>query len=52
MAMDELIQVSLRAAVDLIQTHDSGLTESAVKTRMERIAEDLLYAVNNKEATK
>lgn len=49
MTMDKLIQVSLRAAVDLIQTHDSGLTESAVKTRMERIAEDLLYAIVDKE---
>ena len=43
---EELIRVSVRAAVDLIQAHDTSLTENAIKTRMERIAEDLLYAVN------
>lgn len=36
----------MRAASDLINTYDSALSDGAIKTRMLRISEDLIYAVN------
>lgn len=45
-----LIRASLRAAVDLTQISDTLLTDRFVAAHIERIAEDLLYAVNDKEA--
>ena len=36
----------MKAASDLIQTYGSGLSDSAIRTRMARISDDLLYAVN------
>jgi len=50
MTSHELMRVSSRAAADLILMYGSGLSEPAMRVRMERIAEDLSHAVNVKEA--
>lgn len=39
-----LATASLKAAVDLIQCIDAGLTIRAIRTRMERVADDLMEA--------
>lgn len=44
----ELATASLRAAVDLIQEIDAGLTINAIRTRMGRIAADLTEAACEK----
>ncbi len=44
----ELSTASLKAAVDLIQGIDAGLTIRAIRTRMERVAEDLMEAACEK----
>ena len=44
----ELMADIMTAATDLIQTYDSGLSTAAIRTRMERIADDLLDAANEK----
>ena len=44
----ELMTAIMTAATDLIQTYDSSLSTSAIRTRMERIADDLLDAANEK----
>lgn len=41
---EELMKVIMRASVGLIQTYNSGLSEQSIKTRMARIASDLVYA--------
>ena len=43
----ELMVAIMNASGDLIQTYDSGLSTEAIKTRMKRIATDLIYAVGN-----
>ncbi len=40
-----LMTAIMKASVDLISTYDAGFTDSAIKTRMLRIGEDLWYAV-------
>lgn len=42
----ELLKVANRAAIDLISTHNAGLSVKAIRTRYSRIADDLLYAAN------
>lgn len=44
----DLATASLTAAVDLIQGIDAGLTINAIRTRMERIAEDIMEAACEK----
>lgn len=44
----ELATASLGAAVDLIQGIDAGLTINAMRTRMERVADDLMEAACEK----
>ncbi len=44
----ELSTASLKAAVDLIQGIDAGLTIHAIRTRMGRVADDLMDAANEK----
>lgn len=44
----ELATASLKAAVDLINGIDAGLTINAMRTRMERVADELMYAANEK----
>lgn len=46
MTSHELMRVSTRAAADLILMCGSGVSEPAMRVRMERIAEDLLLAAN------
>jgi len=42
---DETLMIAIMdAAVDLIQTYDSGLSTGTTKTRMLRIADDLTAA--------
>ena len=42
----ELLKVANRAAIDLISTHNAGLSVKAIRTRYSRIADDLLHAAN------
>ena len=42
----ELLKVVNRAAIDLISTHNAGLSVKAIRTRLSRIADDLLHAAN------
>lgn len=42
----KLLKVANRAAIDLVSTNGSGLSVGAIKTRLARIADDLLYASN------
>jgi hypothetical protein len=48
----ELMIVIMHAAADLIQTYNSGLSNSAIRVRMQRIADDLIlsakYTKNDK----
>lgn len=44
----ELSTASLKAAVDLIRGIDAGLTIHAIRTRMERVADDLMEAACEK----
>jgi hypothetical protein len=37
----------MRAASDLINTYDAGLSNGAIKTRMRRIADDLIYVLES-----
>ena len=42
---DETLMVAIMiAAADLIQTYNSGLSTGTTKTRMMRIADDLIHA--------
>lgn len=43
---EELLTVIRKCAVDLIQTHGTTLSDSAIRTRMKRIADDLDQAAN------
>ena len=45
-AETELLKVVNRAAIDLISTHNAGLSVKAIRTRLLRIADDLSYAAN------
>lgn len=40
----ELMTVVMQSAVELVQTYDSTLSAAAIRTRMERIADDLIRA--------
>lgn len=42
---NDLMIATMKAAADLIKTYNSGLSQNAIQTRMERIADDLLVAV-------
>ena len=44
----ELATASLKAAVDLIQGIDAGLTIAAMRTRINRVADDLMEAACEK----
>lgn len=44
----ELATASLKAAVDLIQGIDAGLTIAAMRTRMRRVAEDIMESACEK----
>lgn len=44
----DLATASLKAAVDLIQGINAGLTIRAIRTRMERVADDLMEAACEK----
>ena len=44
----ELASASLRAAVHLIQGIDAGLTTSAMRTRIQLVADDLMEAACEK----
>lgn len=46
MNKDELIVVSLDAAKDLIDIHNSTFTTNGVKSRMRRVIADLEYAIS------
>lgn len=48
MTEQELATASLRAAVELIQTIDAGMTISAIRARMGRVADDLMEAACEK----
>lgn len=43
-----LVDASIRASVDLIQGIDAGLTINAMRTRIERVADDLMEAACEK----
>ena len=45
----ELAEASLKAALDLIQGIDAGLTINAMRNRMERVADDLMEAIGANE---
>ncbi len=44
----ELATAALKAAVDLITGIDAGFTINALRTRMERVADDLMEAACEK----
>ena len=46
---EELLTVINHAAVDLISTNGACLSVQAIKTRMKRIAEDLVCATEEQE---
>ena len=47
MKTNPLMKASMEAAVNLVQSYDAGLTENALCTRMERIANDLMIMVED-----
>lgn len=44
---ERLISACLRGAVDLIQGTTSGVSDSAMRTRMRRVADDLLIVAED-----